>query len=254
MNKALKILFLISLVLCIYSYFRRDKLPEKSEILSAMYAVPVQSATDKREFKTTRAGVEYTVTPLFAYTINGLVVALHHSRSWVDLFHKEWGDYFNSADIAVIWGDNLAVADYKKVSFSHTDFTVEWSYETDVHFKGNCVANNHLLTDNDDLEKKILRARVGDQIEMQGYLVRYAGGKGGYARSSSVTRDDARNGACEVIYVTDFKMLKEANPVWRVIYVCSKYLTALLLLILFLGPIFETLSLTRQLRGQVPAE
>jgi len=80
-----------------------------------------------------------------------------------------------------------------------------------------------------------MKAGEGDQIYLKGYLVRYA--HDDFQRGSSVTRNDAGNGACETIYLTDFKIIKEANAFWRLIYSYVKYLiiaSIIILLTLFL--------------------
>jgi hypothetical protein len=36
-----------------------------------------------------------------------------------------------------------------------------------------------------------------------------------FFRGSSTVRDDTGDGACETVYVNEFKILQRANPVWR---------------------------------------
>ena len=53
-----------------------------------------------------------------------------------------------------------------------------------------------------------------------------------YSRGSSTVRDDRGNGACEVVYVTEFEILREANAAWRALYKLSLVLVALSLAVL----------------------
>jgi hypothetical protein len=50
-----------------------------------------------------------------------------------------------------------------------------------------------------------------------------------YARRSSTVRNDRGNGACEVVYVTEFEVLREANASWRSLHKLSGALVVLAL-------------------------
>jgi hypothetical protein len=75
------------------------------------------------------------------------------------------------------------------------------------------MANNHLLSDDDHLRERIAGVRVGDQIEFEGYLARYSNDSG-FERGTSITRTDTGNGACETVYVTRFRVLRDSPSVW----------------------------------------
>ena len=66
----------------------------------------------------------------------------------------------------------------------------------------------------------------------KGWLVSYGVKGAPYARGSSTVRNDRGNGACEVVYVTEFEILREANPVWRSLYRLSLVLGGLALAVL----------------------
>jgi len=73
---------------------------------------------------------------------------------------------------------------------------------------------------------------------LKGYLVSYSKKGESFVRTSSITRDDVEDGACEVIYVTDFKILKKSNTFWQEIFTLSKYSSItsfILMVILFWG-------------------
>ena len=46
-------------------------------------------------------------------------------------------------------------------------------------------------------------------------------------------QNDRGNGACEVVYVTEFEILREANAAWRTLFKLSLVLVALSLATLF---------------------
>lgn len=200
-----------------------DTLPGKPEILDDLYKDPIQNVIEPRDFKIVKNDIEYTITPLYEYSLWGMIVTQHKSKSWMDISHANWKDYLNVKDISVIWGENIKAGDYKKVKFSHGDFTGYYSYKADVNFSNNYFSNNHLLTENEALAKEILSSRVGDQIFLKGYLVKYSHSNGQFTRSTSVERTDTGSHACETIYVQDFKILKKANQNLRNINQISKF-------------------------------
>ena len=68
---------------------------------------------------------------------------------------------------------------------------------------------------NPEVENEMLRSTIGDQIYAKGYLVNYSHSGGRFTRNSSATRDDKGNGACEIIFVTEYQILKHGSTVWR---------------------------------------
>ena len=72
-------------------------------------------------------------------------------------------------------------------------------------------SNNHLVTADTKLLKGIRSIKDGDYVRIKGYLVNLYWNEDGenYWKTSTVRTDDG-DGACEVIYVTDIKWLKEA--------------------------------------------
>jgi hypothetical protein len=231
-----KILFIISIITLGASYFFKDRLPGKEEVSSQIYPDPVQKKENiPSPFEVTQKGITYTVTPLFNYELSGLVVSYHHSEGFLDRYHKKWKDYLNIKDLCVIWGKNVTSGVYKEMTFSSRDFTCHYQYpnaEVGSLFSEDCLSNNHILSGKEDLKEKIMSVRRGDQIHFKGYLVTYSHKKGSYRRGTSTTRTDRGNGACETVYITDFKILKKANPTMHFLFSSSKYL--ILGLVIFL--------------------
>jgi hypothetical protein len=213
------------------SFFMRNRLPDKGLILEPLLQNPIQTKDDVPEpFEVSRKNVTYTVTPLFGYELWGMVVSYHHAASFVDVSHKLWNDYINVKDVCVIWGKNVETGVYKRMTFRNRDFTCFYRYpdrETGRLFTENCLSNNHLLPADPIVEDAVLKARKGDQVHFKGWLVSYGQKGAPYSRGSSTVRNDRGNGACEVVYVTDFEILREANAAWRVLYKFSLVLIAL---------------------------
>ena len=203
----------------------RNRLPDKSHILEPLLQNPIQTKEGiGAPFEVTRKNVTYAVKPLFSYELWGLVVSYHHSASFIDVSHKQWNDFLNTKDICVIWGTNVETGVYKRMTFRNRDFTCTYRYpdrETGELFSENGLSNNHLLPADPFVADAILKARTGDQVHFKGWLVSYGQKGAPYSRGSSTVRNDRGNGACEVVYVTEFEILGEANAAWRTIYKLS---------------------------------
>jgi hypothetical protein len=237
LRRLAKVILPIAAFAFVISFFMRNRLPDKSLIRESLLQDPVQTIDGVPEpFEVSRKNVTYTVTPLFSYELWGMIVSYHHSASFVDLSHKLWNDYLNTKDICVIWGKNVVSGVYKRMTFSNRDFTCFYRYpdrETGELFTENCLSNNHLLPANPFVADAVMKARKGDQIRFKGWLVSYGQKGAPYSRGSSTVRDDRGNGACEVVYVTEFEILREANAGWRALYKLSFALGALSLAALF---------------------
>lgn len=213
------------------SFFLRNRLPDKDRILEPLLQNPIQTKDALPEpFEVTRKKVTYTVTPLFTYELWGMIVSYHHAASFVDISHKQWNDFINVKDICVIWGKNVETGVYERMTFKNRDFTCFYRYpdrETGRLFTENGLSNNHLLPADPIVEEAVLSARKGDQIHFKGWLVSYGQKGAPYSRGSSTVRTDRGNGACEVVYVTEFEILREANAAWRALYKLSLVLMGL---------------------------
>jgi len=232
--KALKsiigISLLISLGLFGFSFLEMNNLPEKELILEQLYQDPIQEELEGSiPIIEEKDGFTYTIEPLYSYEIYGLSVADYNPENWLDIFHKK--DPLNSKDICLVWGDNLSLGGYEETKFKHGEFTCFWQIQSEeVVFVNNEISNNHLLPATDEIYEKIKKSRVGDQIHIKGYLVRYniVATDINLYRNTSTTRDDKGDGACEVIYVTDFEILKRSNVLYRSFHTFVGYLSAFL--------------------------
>ncbi|MFC1516746.1 hypothetical protein ACFL7E_08325 [Thermodesulfobacteriota bacterium] len=217
-----------SILLLLVSFVQKDKFPGKKKIHKGLYKQPIQTQTTARPFDTIVGGRAYHITPLYNYELYGLVVSYYDSTGWWDITHKFlWKDYINIKDICVVYGYNVITEVYKDMRFKSGSWTC-WpktvTEEARSKFFGPCLSNNHLVSDKKTVNKKIMNAEKGDQIHLKGYLVTYA--HGGGTRGTSLTREDTGNGACETIYVTDFKILRKGNRIWRYLFSLSTLLVA----------------------------
>lgn len=245
LESSFKWLFLLSAIVVGVLYFYKDKLPEPDYYDLNKLEEPIQLATDRNAFKTQVNGQEYTITPKYDYELQGVVVSFHNADSFYDMWHyKRWLDFLNERDLCVIWGDNVASGAYKKVTFSNDSWTCWFAWqdsETSRLFRFNAISNNHLLVDNAALKSALMASEPGDHIHFKGMLAEYANKANGFTRGTSTNREDTGNGACETVYLTDFEVVKKANPKLRRIFSLAKGMAILTLIgfmvMFFIAPV-----------------
>jgi hypothetical protein len=188
---------------------------------------PAQTTTAVQPFAERRGEFSYRIEPVADYELSGLVVAEYDSENWLDVMHKK--DPFNSRDLCVLWGDNTKNDLYGKIKFTHGEFTCFFQTndrDTYKSFRLDQISNNHFLPKDDEVYRVVKEAKIGDQIYFKGQLANYkvsdSSGQVG-SRQTSTVRRDTGNGACEVVYLTDFKILKRGQPFWLLIERISGY-------------------------------
>ncbi len=218
-------------VLFVAALWLRDATPPREQLRAEILDEPVQKPTHKAPFQTTVGGVTYTVKPLFSYDLHGLVVSRHAGDSWTDYLHRAWNDNINVVDLCVVWGDNVSSADLGAMSFSSGQFQCFWETKSEAAWKSfdqYQISNNHLLTDNPSVAKRLKDVRVGDQVRFRGYLSEYSHNHGfDFKRGTSIVRTDTDNGACETVFVEDFDHLAQGGGPWRKLYWVALGLLAL---------------------------
>ena len=196
---------------------RGEALPEPGELHPYVLREPEQSETERKPFRIECAGKRYTVQPVYAYEIYGLVVSYHDSGSVFDFYHRMSGDSFNLRDLALTWGRNAESGIYRKGEFRNQDFTAWVSFaarEDWTAFRTTEFSNNHLVTEKEEVIATIGRMKTGDQVHIKGYLAEYSTPPN-YHRGTSTSRSDSGSHACETIYVTEANVLAPANGGWR---------------------------------------
>jgi hypothetical protein len=211
-----KLVFCISLILLLTSCWQRNDFPDDMAIMPALMEVPEQHAASEEPFTVTNNGTVYRIEPRYRYDLHGLVVSYAHHNGNYSL-HRLWNDHINVADVCVVWSENANPADLNNIEFWNGKFTCNFQTGdagTWERFRENRISNNHLLTDDSRIRKAIKQVRIGDQIRVRGWLVNYSN-NAGFSRSTSTTRDDKGNGACETIFLRQFEILKSLDNGWR---------------------------------------
>lgn len=215
-------LFWGCLALAVVSGMNRDRMPSKGEILPQVLQEPVQTETQSPAFSFDLKNKRYTVTPVRSYEIWGVVVSSHSANAAFDYYHEKSGDDLNPMDLCVVWGDNVRNEVWRSMRFTSGSWTC-WAQalpgrcqEAARTYRNECLSNNHLLARDAALAGRLQGVRRGDQIHIRGQLVTYThSGWGEGRRGTSTTRSDL---GCEVIYVSQFDMLRRANPFWRALF------------------------------------
>lgn len=233
-NQLLLLVFLSSLGLAIWSHWQKNQFPAPEFYDLARLQEPRQTPTDTTPFQIEANAISYRIEPLFDYALDGVVVSLHDSDAFWDIYHfKDWKDFINIRDLCVVWGENVASGVFGEMHYKNTTWTC-WVSTNDTvtaeRFAWDQLSNNHLLSHDPRIQKAIKSAEIGDQIHLRGQLASYSHA-GGFQRGTSTTRQDTGNGACETIHIEDFQIIRKSNPGWRLV----NRLTSALSILAFLG-------------------
>ena len=227
LEKLFKVLVVLSLLSAIALYWVKDDLPPASFYDLASLNDPLQQPTRQNSFMVSTEGETYQVKPKFDYDLEGVIVSYHNADDFSDIWHHaRWKDFINLRDLCVVWGSNVETGVYLDMDFHNDSWTCWFSWpsaEVGQRFQMTQLSNNHVLIDDEVIKAKLMRSEPGDHIRLKGVLVEYSNPRSGFFRSTSTTRDDTGNGACETIYVTDFEIVKKANRQVRMAYSITKW-------------------------------
>lgn len=136
------------------------------------------------------------------------IAALAHYRLRARLLGREAYHFHREADLskvdfAVGWGpmSDSAVLAQMELRQGSRFFTLQWRtppLPEDVIFDH--AANMHLIAADDTVARALDRMRIGEIVELEGYLVS-ATASDGWSWTSSLTRTDRGAGACELMWV-----------------------------------------------------
>ncbi len=241
-------LFFVCLSLWIVTYYYKDKLPPPTFYQQLLpIQPPKQTATSKKAWLIKKNKQSYLITPKYNYNITGVVVTGTKAGEFGDIWHyRHWKDYINVGDLCFIWGDNVKKGGYQYRQFSSDTWTCWVSSalnNSPEKFDMKALSNNHLLTNNEAIKKRLLQVEVGDVVSVSGWLVDYKNLANGYYRKTSTIRSDGGNGACETIFINKLKLIKKANPYIRALNVFAFYMLLLMAVVLIVFAILMPLKL-----------
>lgn len=146
---------------------------------------------------------DYTITPLAKFHIKARVLSRENYR-----WDRE--SNISPVDLALGWGRMSDEKVLDLIDISQSNRRYRWwtdkfpipRREIETH-----SANMHLVPANQSVKSMINRTRKGDIVEFSGYLIRIDM-KDGWHWISSLSRDDTRNNACELVWVENFEIQK----------------------------------------------
>lgn len=224
-------IFIAGLLLWALGILLNDQLPQPNEVDANLLNPPHQQETEVLPFQKEYDGKQYTIIPRYEYELYGLVVSTRDlEHTWYNIAYDQ--DPMNIKDVCVLWGGNLASHDFQSVEFHSGLWTCYARYQGALYFDDKAISNNHILPDDLYVARVLSQVGIGDQIYLKGYLVDYhVDGREGL-RKTSTTREDTGNGACEVIYLKEIRILKDANQIQYFTIILGKGLIVLSVLLL----------------------
>lgn len=229
-------IFFLLVFAFIATFFLQSQYRFITDIDEKLLEEPIQTEIlnpEKIEFE--KEGIQYSLTPLYDYEINGLIVNKATYDAWYSINET---DTVFTTDLCMIWGSNVESGVYRSPKLTFTQdirfcFFNWWGADLDVDI--NEVSNNHLVVDDPEKDEIIRSLTEGDQIQVVGKLVNVNISEIGTTNlsswKSSTDREDTYGGACEVIYVEEINVLKQGNAILKLIHEISFY--GIIFLILF---------------------
>lgn len=215
-----KTAFVVLLITLIWTYNAKDNYRNIDTIHPDLLNEPIQTERlDKTPITFSKDNFDYELTPLYDYELNALIVSQRDYR-WFSLSN------YNNAfpiDLLVIWGENVRNKAYQSeyLSFSQDIRQGRWIYSREVPFNNNQAANEHLVINDEEIEKKVKSISTGDQVKIKGQLVNIKAVNTGVSDlenpseislNTSTVRNDEGPGACEIIYINDITILQKGHP------------------------------------------
>jgi len=253
LSRVLGIAFLILLGAWISGRLTQDRYQWVTGIDPALYKNPLQNEVpDEKPIQFRRGDYNLTLTPLFRYKINGLIVSVN-DYAMLGLRYQD----FYELDLCMIWGNNVRSGAYRKsgTSFEHHGNTCYARWAGRGRINGTELSNTHIYATDEDVLDELDSLRPGDQVELEGFLVEVAavpakvspGYHPGTARlRSSTVRTDKGNGACEIMYAERLRVLARGNVFWRLLTTISFWL----LLLVFAAIVARLILLPIGMRGR----
>ena len=147
---------------------------------------------------------DYTITPMATFNIKAKVLS-------IEQYYSGRESDLSPVDFALGWGNMSDESILASIDISQSNRWYRWHVEKfpiprrelEMH-----SANMHLIPANGYIESMIDNARTGDIVAINGALVK-VDAQDGWHWSSSLTRADTGNHACELVWVERFEIL---NP------------------------------------------
>lgn len=155
-------------------------------------AEPIQQPVQRPAF----AFGEYQLTPLANFDVEARVLS-------VERYMTDGGARVSPIDFALGWGpmSDTSVLSHFRIRQGGRFFSI-YPDEQALDLKTAMLnaSNMHLIPANDELADRLKRVKPGNLVRLRGQLVSVLG-PNNFTWTSSLTRADTGNGACELFYV-----------------------------------------------------
>ncbi|MBL8271942.1 hypothetical protein [Steroidobacter sp.] len=139
---------------------------------------------------------KYQLTPLAEFDVEARVLS-------VEKYRMDGGAAVSPIDFALGWGpmSDTAVLSHFRIRQGGRFFSI-YPDEQALDLKTAMLnaSNMHLIPANDLIEDRLQRVKPGNIVRLRGQLVSVVG-PNNFTWTSSLTRTDTGNGACELFYV-----------------------------------------------------
>jgi hypothetical protein len=169
-------------------------------------AEPLQIPCDniKPIIKTMKDG-GYKLFPQAIYKISAIVVSK-------EPYWYGWGGKVGPMDLALAWGKLTEPEVGRFIKYSQGNRWYYYEYKKDCPVDNSYIAahsaNTHIITADGNILKAIKSIGKKEKVYLEGYLVNVTGTYKGenFWWNTSLSRNDAGDGACEVFYVIKVKI------------------------------------------------
>lgn len=147
---------------------------------------------------------KFFLTPKAKYSITGKLVSKRRYR-------RGLMSRLSPMDYALIWGkvpDQLSQLKFSQ-TYRFCFFNLRPGAVVDMNYIQNHVSNNHLIPSTENIRRALSKAGKHEIVRIDGYLVDVIannGSKGTSHWKTSLKREDAWGGACEIIYITKLQI------------------------------------------------
>jgi len=198
-------LFIVIFICVPILVYKAGNMPEPTGEVSGeidTFYEPVQESYSGEKFPHVVEGVQFMIEPVATYEIAFVVLSIRYHYSTLE-------DKLSPVDLCVVWGE---LAEPENIEHIYSLQAARWcSYRydgelsLDAFYVESHVANIHVVPANENVLKAVKSIKKGQKAVLEGFLVKvYREGR--LIWSSSLTRTDSGDGACEVFYVTKVRI------------------------------------------------
>jgi len=199
MMRTIKYLLLTGLVLGVGWYFWNSRAVSLGPGVMAPHE-PVQEELHRPPM--IRQG-DFSIMPLASFRIQAKVLSKKRYR-W------DAPSSISPVDLALGWGRMSDEKVLEAIDIRQSGRWYRWmTKKPPIPMKEIkvCSANMHMIPATDEVRKTLLSVRKGQIISIEGSLVRVIG-ENGWKWTSSLSRKDSGDGACEIVYVEKLTIIK----------------------------------------------